>query len=210
MFEVNRLSDATIYLLDKPVAIFDLDDTLYSEKEYIRSGFYEVAQYNPTVKEMEKKLWSAFESGKRAIDFVLNSEGIYSKEKAEKCLEVYRRHFPRISLYPEAKNMLQELKENNVRLGIITDGRPEGQRAKIAALGIEDLFEKIIITDELGGTIFRKPSSVAYEIMQAHFAVPYNQMVYIGDNDSKDFLAPLQLGMECIFFKNPDGLYVFN
>ena len=210
MLEVYKLSDATEYLLERQIAIFDLDDTLYSEKEYIRSGFHEVAQYYPTVKEMEKKLWSAFERGEQAIDFVLKSEGIYSKEKAAKCLEVYRRHFPKISLYPEVKSMLQELKENSVRLGIITDGRPEGQRAKIAALGIEDLFKKIIITDELGGTIFRKPNPVAYEIMQAHFAVPYNQIVYIGDNGSKDFLAPLQLGMECVFFKNSDGLYVFN
>jgi FMN phosphatase YigB (HAD superfamily) len=43
--------------------------------------------------------------------------------------------------------------------------------------------------------------------MQTRFNVPYQQMLYVGDNPSKDFQAPRQLGMRWIYFKNPDGLY---
>ena len=32
-------------------------------------------------------------------------------------------------------------------------------------------------------------------------------MCYIGDNIHKDFIAPEMLGMEWIWFRNPDGLY---
>ena len=35
-----------------------------------------------------------------------------------------------------------------------------------------------------------------------------DRLVYIGDNVKKDFIAPKQLGMKCIWFKNTDGLYV--
>lgn len=96
---------------------------------------------------------------------------------------------------------------------MITDGRPNGQRAKIKALGIGDLFDKIIITDELGGIEYRKPSPVAFELMQKELSIdtlnpiPFNKMCYVGDNIHKDFIAPVQLGMQTFFFNNPDGLY---
>ena len=32
-------------------------------------------------------------------------------------------------------------------------------------------------------------------------------VVYVGDNPTKDFQAPQQLGMKWIFYKNVDGLY---
>ena len=103
--------------------------------------------------------------------------------------------------------MIKRLRENNIKIGVITDGRPEGQRAKIAALGLENLVDEILITDELGGTQFRKPCDIAFRIMQKKIGVPFEQVVYIGDNPKKDFVAPRALGMKSIWFKNLDGLY---
>lgn len=48
--------------------------------------------------------------------------------------------------------MLERLKQN-YKLGLITDGRPEGQKAKIKALRLGKYFDEIIITDELVGLI---------------------------------------------------------
>lgn len=207
MLEIGRLCEAKEYLAQKRVVIFDMDDTLYPEKDYVRSGYAAVAQHYPKIANMADKLWHAFECGKQAINFVLEQEGLLSDESIRECLEVYRNHFPEIKLYSEASQLLQFLKENGTHLGLITDGRPEGQRAKIEALGLEPYFEKIIITDELGGVEFRKPNKAAFEIMQKHFGVPFETMVYVGDNQKKDFIAPRQLGMDSVYFKNPDGLY---
>ena len=207
MLEVNKLWDAKDFLIQKKVVIFDLDDTLYSEKEYVRSGYAQVAENFKKIDEMQDKLWSAFENKEPAINYVLEQEGLLSAEAVSYCLNIYRKHRPNISLYPEAQELLLLLKESGVKLGIITDGRPEGQRAKIEALQIEQYFEKIIITDELGGIEFRKPNTAAYEIMQKHFDVPYKDMVYVGDNFKKDFKAPQLLGMNSVYFKNTDGLY---
>lgn len=55
--------------------------------------------------------------------------------------------------------MLVRLNKNH-KVGLITDGRPEGQRAKIKAFGLDGIFEHIIITDELGGTEYRKPDGL--------------------------------------------------
>lgn len=114
---------------------------------------------------------------------------------------------PEINLYDDVAELFQSLKENDIKVGIITDGRPEGQRNKIKALGLEKLVDDIIITDELGGVQFRKPNDISFRIMQCRWRVPFEQMVYIGDNLGKDFQAPRQLGMRGIYIMNEEGLY---
>lgn len=184
--------------------IFDLDDTLYSEKQYVKSGYKKITEYIGH-QEAEEKLWNYFLEGKPAIDAYLKEIGAENK-KAE-CLDIYRSQMPEINLYDGVVELFQSLKENDIKVGIITDGRPEGQRNKIKALGLEELVDDIIITDELGGVQFRKPNDISFRIMQCRWRVPFEQMVYIGDNLAKDFQAPRQLGMQGIYYKNKDGLY---
>ena len=78
------------------------------------------------------------------------------------------------------------IKDTGRKLGLITDGRPEGQRAKIAALGLADAFDEIIVTDELGGTEFRKPNPEAFELISRRRGVPFGEMAYVGDTLSRD------------------------
>ena len=181
--------------------IFDLDDTLYSEKEYVRSGFKAVSDYLGGG--LEEKLWHSFQSGKQAIDEVLKEIG--RETEKEKVLSIYRNHKPNLHLYPEAIELLKKLKEENIRIGIITDGRPVGQRKKIEALGLD--ASDIVITDELGGSQFRKPCDIAFRIIATRWRLNPSEIVYVGDNLAKDFQGPQQLGMRSVFFNNPEGLH---
>ena len=183
--------------------IFDLDDTLYSEKEYVRSGYKAVSDYLGGG--YEEKLWSFFEAGKPAIDELLKELG-RENEKA-KAVEVYRSHKPEIHLYPGVAELLEDLKAKGIKIGIITDGRPEGQRLKLSALNLLPLVDDCIITDELGGTQFRKPCDIAFRIMLNRWRLNSSDVVYVGDNPAKDFQAPQQLGMRSVWFRNEDGIY---
>lgn len=185
--------------------IFDLDDTLYSEKDYIRSGFRAVADYlgNP---DYAQKLWDFFEANIPAIDALLKEIG--QENEREETLSVYRRHKPRIQLYEGVRELLSSFRRQGLKIGIITDGRPEGQRNKLEALGLSLLVDDIIITDELGGEQFRKPCDIAFRILQTRWRLPAEAIVYVGDNPAKDFQAPRQLSMKSVYFKNPDGLYL--
>lgn len=207
MKEIERISKVVDYLDEIKVVIFDLDDTLYQEKDYIKSGYKKIAKRFPKIPNMYNKLWKAFLEGKKAIDEVLNAEEIYSDALKEECLQIYRNQNPEIKLSEEVRELLVGLKQKGFLLGIITDGRPEGQRAKIKALGIEGYFDRIIITDELGGVEYRKPNEKAFLIMKENFSVKYSQMVYVGDNIKKDFIAPNKLGMKSIYYRNREGLY---
>ena len=181
--------------------IFDLDDTLYSEKEYVKNGYKAVSDYLGGG--YEEKLWSFFEAGKPAIDELLKELG-RENEKAE-VLKVYRFHKPVIHLYPGVAEMIEEMKAKGIKVGIITDGRPEGQRNKLDALGLD--VDDVIITDELGGVQFRKPCDIAFRILMTRWRFNPADIVYVGDNPVKDFQAPRQLGMKSVWFKNADGLY---
>ena len=207
IYKITQLRDVFKYLDEYEGIIFDLDDTLYLEKDYVRSGYREVAKVLYHLANVEERLWDYFECGKNAIDCILEEESIYSEELKQKCLEAYRFQKPQIALAKEVREMLIRIKSEKQHLGIITDGRPEGQRAKIKALGLEIYTQDIIITDELGGTQYRKPCSLAYEKMQQKWQIAYSKMIYIGDNPKKDFVAPEKLGMGAIWFANSDGLY---
>ena len=207
MIEINNILEVEKHLDGIKAVVFDLDDTLYSEKDYVKSGFNAVANEFTQIENLFEKLWKAFENGNKAIDKMLKEENIYSEELRNKCLNIYRNHKPDVHLYDGVREMLENLKQQNVKLGIITDGRPEGQKAKIESLNIKDLFDEIIITDELGGIEFRKPNKTAFVKMNELMDIPYGQMLYVGDNIKKDFIAPEELGMKTVWFKNSKGIY---
>lgn len=208
MIEILDILQAEKHTEGLKAVIFDMDDTLYGEKEYVKSGYSKIAEVLPQVENADQKLWKLFEEKKPAIDELLRIEGFDDPAVKEACLNAYRFQMPNIHLYPGVEEMLKSLRKKGMLLGLITDGRPEGQRAKIKALGLEAFFDQIIVTDEFGGSEFRKPNPLAFQTMKERMNVEYAQMCYVGDNTKKDFIAPQQLGMRCIWFQNRDGLYV--
>ena len=203
MIVIDSILDVEKHMSGLDAVIFDLDDTLYSEKEYVRSGYRKVAEHFGKP-ELAEQFWTVFERGGRAIDEVLQANGLESYK--EEALRIYRFQEPEIHLYPDVAGLLARIRRTK-KVGIITDGRPEGQRAKLRALGLCAMVDEIIVTDELGGVEFRKPNEAAFRLMQERMAVSFEKMVYVGDNMKKDFIAPERLGMQTIHFSNPDGLY---
>jgi putative hydrolase of the HAD superfamily len=171
--------------------IFDLDDTLYSETDYVRSGLKAVSgvlekKYN--LHGVYKKLIRLFELSKAGVfDRFLNGEGIsFGADEIETLVQLYASHKPEINLYGDVFHTLQSLKNTGYKTGLITDGRVVSQNNKIDALNIRNMFDEIIITDAIGDR-FRKPHPKAFEIMRDRLSVDYSEMLYVGDNPDKDF-----------------------
>lgn len=201
MIEIDNILDAEKYIDDLNAVIFDLDDTLYSEKDYVRSGYRKIAEFFYSPK-MADQMWDVFARGGKAIDEVLEANGLSSRK--EEALQIYRFQEPDIQLYSGVSEMIARIRQSQ-KVGIITDGRPEGQWAKLRALGLT--VDEVIVTDELGGMEFRKPNPAAFRLMQQKMCTPFEKMCYIGDNVKKDFIAPEKLGMRAIWLHNKDGLY---
>ena len=93
--------------------IFDLDDTLYSEKQYVRSGYKAVAKLLGD-EALVDRLWTYFENGNPAIDELLNELGCIGRK--EECLEAYREHIPEIKLYDGVVDLIQTLKDRGIKV----------------------------------------------------------------------------------------------
>ena len=202
LITIDKITDVEKHLDGIEAVIFDLDDTLYPEIEYVKSGFKKIAE-RFKMPELELELWQSFERGGKPIDDVFNAHEIINLK--DEALHVYRFQKPTIRLFDGVEDMLKRL-HKSYKIGIITDGRPEGQHAKIDALGLEDKVDEIIITDELGGIEYRKPNPAAFILMQQKLGAQFKKIVYVGDNPKKDFQAPESLGMQPIWFNNSLGI----
>lgn len=193
--------------------VFDLDDTLISEREYIQSGFTVVAKslsekYKLSQEDVFLQLMNLFqESPKNVFNRILDFYHIdYTVEDIKELIAIYRQHLPDISLYEDAKFILNELSEKDLKIGMITDGCQVTQRNKLVSLNIDSYFNSIIVTDELGRE-FWKPHSKPYELIKEQLDVEFNEMIYIGDNVSKDFVTAKKLGIKTIHIKRDEGIY---
>jgi putative hydrolase of the HAD superfamily len=181
--------------------VFDLDDTLYDEIEYCKSGFRAVAEFlanlheTQTAERIFNSLWKQFTSGnrKKTFDTTLDEFGLsYDDKLIEELVNVYRSHIPNLTLPQDSLDVLSELRAKYT-LALITDGFEAGQKLKVQSLGIEKFFKCIVYTEQLGRE-FWKPSPAGFEkIIEILNEKPENT-VYIGDNEKKDFIAPNKLG----------------
>lgn len=181
-------------------AVFDLDDTLYFESMYVRSGFgfvaHTIGDERDTSEAILCFLLHNFESGIRGNSFdrmLLQFPSIAARRSLEDIVQLYRTHAPAIQFMDGVEELLAELTGNGIRLAMITDGPAASQAKKILALGAGKYFDLVFMTDELG-LEFRKPHPRAFEQVMARWCFKPEELVYIGDNPKKDFAAPRALG----------------
>lgn len=190
--------------------LFDLDDTLYLEHDYVRSGFAAVARRVSSLPGApgEDELSAAFEGEWRrngrghVFDAVIDRLGV-SVPVAE-LVEIYRSHEPALSLYPDAERALARLEASETRFGILTDGMAKVQRRKLKALGLDRRVPCIVISDDYGLDA-SKPSPIPYQIALEQLGVPAAGTVYVGDNPHKDFVGARALGMATVRVRRPGG-----
>ncbi len=194
--------------------VFDLDDTLYDEIDYCRSGFAAVAEFlasrpdTPDAERIFDCLWEQFTAGNRTKTFnaALDQLGISCDETLiGSAVKVYRDHVPKITLPAESRDILCQLQQKYT-LALLTDGFLPAQQLKVQALGIEAYFKCIIYTEQLGRQ-FWKPSPAGFEkLTQALNAEPQTT-VYVADNEKKDFIAPNKLGFLTVQIIRPARIH---
>jgi putative hydrolase of the HAD superfamily len=195
--------------------IFDLDDTLYDEIDYCRSGFAAVAESVANLSDAAAAehifniFWKQFVCGNRTKTFDAGLDELaiqYDDELIDKLIETYRNHMPRITLPPDSEDVLSKL-SGKYTLALLTDGFLPAQRLKVQALGIEKFFEHIVYTEELGRDCW-KPSPVGFEQLIKVLDTDAKSMAYVADNEEKDFITPNKLGFCTIQIIRPARIHV--
>lgn len=183
------------------VIVFDLDDTLYEELSFVRSGFRVVADYlsqkialpqDQIIKGLIEELNVQRE---KVFDHFLLKQGIKSQKLIKNCISIYRGHEPTIHLFPEARSCLIRLQEYPIY--IVTDGNKIVQRKKYLALGLNALVKRCFFT-YAHGLHRQKPSPYCFEKICQIEKVEPSSVVYIADNPHKDFIGIKPIGFKTI------------
>ncbi len=203
--------------------IFDLDDTLYPERSFALSGFRAAARWAgetlgvnaADVGRLAAHMTALLDEGHRGNLFGIALGAVLPDPPAEHVAalhDAYRVHTPEaLDLFEDAAWALDRyagLERAAGDVGLITDGHHVMQSSKVAALGIADRFCQIVYTGALGpGRTFFKPHPRAFETMAAALGDAGDRFVYIGDNPSKDFVAPNAMGWQTVWVDRPGGIH---
>jgi len=188
------------------ILIFDLDDTLYDERTYVNSGLKAVAKYGQAMfgwdaADSYKYMQEVLEREGRGeiFDLWLASNGKISRSLVTECVKVYRHHTPTLQLSLQEKNLLVKL-SSKYPLYLVTDGHKVVQQKKIEALDISRFFRKGMITHRYG-IHNAKPSIYCFDLIRKMEKCEWKDMVYVGDNPSKDFVNLNPLGVTTVRVK---------
>ena len=175
------------------ILVFDLDDTLYEEITFVKEGFKSVSlMLGNHLEEKTESIYNEFlkilnERGRGEIfDHFLKSKKIFKKKLLNECIKTYRYNNAKINLYSSASNFLSS--NQNKSLYLVTDGNKNVQAHKIKLLKIKKWFKEIFITHRYG-IKNAKPSLYCFEKIKEKERCSWEDLVYIGDNPSKDFVS---------------------
>jgi putative hydrolase of the HAD superfamily len=191
--------------------IFDLDDTLYPERDYVRSGYRAVGEWaerrlklTPVI--VRAQLDALFDGGFRgdAFQWWLTEQGLPESLLPE-MVKTYRDHDPQIAFFPETEAVLEALKPC-FRLGLVTEGRRAAQEAKIRALGLDRWIEAVVVLGEDDRADW-KPSRKPFDRMLAMLSIAGGEAAYVGDNPQKDFRGAREAGLRTVRIRRDGGLH---
>jgi putative hydrolase of the HAD superfamily len=184
------------------IPIVDLDDTLYDESSYVRSGFTAVAplladRVGGDPEAVADRLYLlAVEHGRGdTFDRLLTEHGIDDPVLVAACVDAYRTHSPRLQLFPGVQDLLSAWAVSPLYL--VTDGDPGVQQRKIEALGIAHFFTGIYRTWQFGREA-GKPAVTCFAMIRDREGCAWSDLVYIADDPAKDFVGLRALGARTI------------
>ncbi|WP_449470926.1 HAD family hydrolase [Sphingobium chungangianum] len=196
------------------VIVFDLDDTLYLERDYVLSGLRAVGQWASNalgIDGLGEVMRARFDAGRRSqiFDDSLQEMGLApSPPLIARMLATYRQHRPDICLAPDAKRFLAG-RDGRTGFAVITDGFLDAQRRKIRALGLYGRGIHLGICTDKWGRECWKPNPRAFEHVERIFGRSGGSLTYVADNPSKDFTAPRSRGWRTVQIARPDRIHKF-
>jgi putative hydrolase of the HAD superfamily len=117
---------------------------------------------------------------------------------AEELLNDFRKEaWSRCHNFPDAVQVLTELKARGYKLGVITNGSTE-QRTKLANTGLNALLDVSLVSEE---EQMPKPNPGIFLRAAQRLGVDAAVCIFVGDNPSTDILGARRSGMKSVWLK---------
>lgn len=200
------------------VIAFDLDDTLYNATELAReariSGLKAmikkglkidlenavlilneiVKEYGPNSSQHYDIFILRINRFEPQIDFISISQK--NKYVSSAVMAYHAQKIKLIKPFEDVVPCLKQIKDLGIKTAIISDGIPIKQYEKILRLGIDNLIDLVVISDEIG---IRKPNPKLFEYCLKKFGIKGEESIYVGDNLEKDLVPAHMNGMNSVY-----------
>jgi putative hydrolase of the HAD superfamily len=185
--------------------VFDLDNVLYDEKEYIYAAFRSIARFLSgrcrfSEDEVYSKLVCDFEKKgsmyPRLFNDALADLGL-DQSLVPEILKLYALVDSKVELFPEATSVLLALRSLGLKLALVTNGSIRIQSSKIRLLGVEKFFDVVVYARETPSAK-DKPYPEVYSVALQKLGVEAGKAISVGDNPHTDFWGAKRLGMRTV------------
>lgn len=208
--------------LSPQAVFFDVDDTLYDHlvpfRQALQNVLHTPEQFPYEAAYHRMRYYSDYlsaqaggtptqgtvllEMRRNRFKFSLEEFGLHVTDtQADKVQEEYLQHQFTIQLFDGAKELIGQLQNDGVTVGLITNGPPQHQMKKIAALGLKETIpaELIFISGAVGIT---KPDRGLFDHVAGKLGLPAEACCYIGDSWRNDVIGALNGGWNVIWFNH--------
>lgn len=127
----------------------------------------------------------------------------YDRELAVELEAAYydRRDPAGVEALPGAREVVSSL-AGAYRLGVVTNGHPEPQRAKLGAIELESAFETVVFG---GYDVPAKPATAPFERALADLDTTPDRAVHIGNSLSSDVAGAKAAGLTAVWLREGDS-----
>lgn len=201
---------------------FDLDNTLYCFKKidkageeacvtYLKNHF----DYRGTRVDYHKEIYQHMDSMMERLghdncgvhsrtlrnELFLKAHGWPAIPHAAKLDQLYwTEGLKHLTIEPGIKDLLEDIKEQRIYVGVGTNMSAFVQYQKIDRLGLSDFVSDIISSEEAG---YEKPSSGFFAYCAAKADVDPSNAIFVGDNYENDVLGSRNAGMKGVLYNPP-------
>lgn len=180
--------------------IFDLDDTLYRETDYLFAAYRRIAHKAADAddtREIEywRYLCNSFMVDGRELLFQRFQSKYSLQMDVAQMLSILHHTECKLKLFPSARHLVNQLLINNKNVAILTNGNTEQQKQKVINLNIRQIWPQVTIV--YAGEIAPKPSPIPIQQLMVQYQTQPSETIFIGDSVT-DEQTSLNAGIDYI------------
>ncbi|MFF4741288.1 HAD family hydrolase [Streptomyces sp. NPDC001262] len=182
------------------IAVFDLDDTLINRQRALTEWTSAFCHSHGLDEGAEKHLLDTLGERAYPVTFERLRQDLALEEPTAQLWAGYIDGIAAgVTANPGVIDGLVQLRAAGWRLGILTNGAVDIQRAKICSAGLADLVDAVTVSEEIGA---RKPAREAFEVAVARCGgTPSRSIYYVGDNPVGDIGGADAAGLSTVWLR---------